>query len=271
MMSRVRRGSRREWLRVSDIEFDERVNRPITEAAARRIAVDFNPDKMGTLTVSRREDGTVVAVNGQHRLTALRLMGWDDQQVECDAYTGLSLVEEAEMAIGLNDSRRHTAIERHRKAVIAQRPVPVEIDNVVESRGFHLTDQVTESGGIAAVVAVYQVFEGPRGSEGKHPTILGLTLATIADVWGHDSHDARSRPIIAGLGLFMHRYLHVVDFDRLTLVLSKLPSPAALIGKGKAETDLRKAPQAQGIAAAIQIVYNAGLRAQAKKLEPWWG
>lgn len=92
-------------LRVGDISFDHSYQRPLDEKRAKLIAQELDFERLGAIEVSRRADGSLWAVDGQHRLVALVLVGKVDFRVNCVVHTGLTVPEEAKLFLKLNLGR----------------------------------------------------------------------------------------------------------------------------------------------------------------------
>src|SRR4051812_31723657 len=99
------RGGTPHWIRASRLAVDASYQRPRNERKIRKIANNFDPDALGVLYVSKRADGTYVILDGQQRHAALIEMGWQDQQVPCHVYTGLSVADEARLFGEYNELR----------------------------------------------------------------------------------------------------------------------------------------------------------------------
>ena len=58
------------------------------------IVKNFDPAKLGVLVVSHRADGTYAVLDGQHRLAALRRLGYD--AANCIVLEGMTIRQEAD-------------------------------------------------------------------------------------------------------------------------------------------------------------------------------
>ena len=78
--------------------------RDLRPARVSRLAAVFDLEQMGAPTVSHRGDWYYL-IDGQHRIAALKqwLGTWQDQQVQCWTYEGLTEAQEAEVFLKLND------------------------------------------------------------------------------------------------------------------------------------------------------------------------
>src|SRR5215470_2943638 len=101
-----------EWLRISELHFDPRINRTVKPSRVKTIVGEFDSDALGIIFVSKRAEGDYLVVDGQHRILALKEMGWGDQRVQCKVYPNLSLAQEAARTLRLNNTHKWTGVER---------------------------------------------------------------------------------------------------------------------------------------------------------------
>src|SRR5437764_10583991 len=87
--------TRIEWVPVEKIRVSETAQREFRPHRANQFAANFDPDAFGRLIVNFR-DGHWWVIDGQHRLAAVKILGWTDIKVECECYEGLTEKEEAE-------------------------------------------------------------------------------------------------------------------------------------------------------------------------------
>lgn len=132
------------WVLVGELEMTpQQWGRPIRASDARRIAIEFDPDAFGNVAVWHRPDreplrGRYVIVDGQHRVQALRIMGWEDQAVPCLLYQGLTIERAAELSLALQDRRNLHTLDKHRANVAAHEHRAVEVDKVLRAADVQL-------------------------------------------------------------------------------------------------------------------------------------
>ena len=68
------------------------------------IVKNFDPAKLGVLVVSHRADGTYAVLDGQHRLTALRRLGYD--AANCIVLEGMTIRQEADYFRRQNENKQ---------------------------------------------------------------------------------------------------------------------------------------------------------------------
>lgn len=216
-----------EWIGVNDLQVDD-YQRKISSQQVRDIIRNFNSDTFGIITVALRENGDLYVVDGQHRVTAIRLMQLegDNQEVQCVVISGWTPVQEAKFFSESQRNRKSiTPGQAHTAEVYARDEIAVTIERAVCEAGYRLSVKTGDDGGghIKAVGALYRV-AGTYGS-----SILAKTLLVCASTWGVDN--APLEPTINGIALFLRMYPDV-DVRRLVVRL-RIESEDALIAKGK--------------------------------------
>src|SRR5882757_843247 len=110
----------------------------------------FRPDALGVIVVSRRDDGNIHIIDGQHRAELCRRSGYTEP-LACLVYVGLSLAEEASMFRLLNDRRKVNVIDSFRIRVVEGEPVATELADILAAHGWSV--QASKSKGSFAAVS----------------------------------------------------------------------------------------------------------------------
>ena len=171
------------------------------------IVRDFDKARLGVLVVNHRADGTYAILDGQHRLAALRRMGY--VAANCIVLEGMSLREEADYFRRQNENKQSLRIaDTFNASVWAEDEESLRIKALMDKYSFRLgkSGQPMCICAIGALQSIIRQF----GEEA-----LERTLACIAATWPKDTTILR-REMLAGLGEFWHRYsapLSVAQFE----------------------------------------------------------
>ncbi len=231
---------------------DHSVQRSLDKARAGRIAGEFNPNALGTLVVSHRNDGSYHIIDGAHRHAALMLLGLEDEPVRCDVHTGLSRQKEAAMFRLLNNSRQVAVIDKFLVRIQEEDPIAVSINAALEEQGWKVSTSKLD-GHFVAVSSIEKVFRR-AGERGRALVEWVITVATEA--WGMDANGVRGE-IITGLGLVFLRHDEAVDTKKLIDELKLIPGgPLVLVGRAKSLKEFRRGKLADAMAEILVNLVN---------------
>lgn len=255
---KAQRAARLRWVPIAQMKVNPLAQREINPARVDRLANEFDLEQMGFPTVSMR-GGSFFIIDGQHRIEALRLIGFGDESIQCQTYEGLTENEEAEMFLKLNDYLAIPVIPKYRAALTAGRPIESDIDRIVRSLGLVVSKDKLP-GGVQAVGTLRRVYTR------SGPAVLSRTLRLIRDAYGDSGMEAA---VIDGMGLLCQRYNGELDES---VALDKLTKAHGGVNGllGKAETLRRSTGNFKNhcVAAAAVEIINAGKGG--KKLPSWW-
>lgn len=236
-----------DWLRVRDLRLDAPYQRRMDQDRAQHIADEYDSNSFMVPVVSRRQDGSLWVMDGQHRITALRLMGWDDQMVLCEVREGLTYEEEARLHVRLNrDRKKPTAMSEFNALLEAKDPMCLQVATICSDRGLSIT-QERGDGGVSAVGALLTIYR--RG--GKN--ILEKTLDAITAAWGTSS-DGYAADILKAVAQAVNLCPDMVE-ERFVKALNKL-RPHEYVRRGIAGRDATKAHLINNITSAMLAEYN---------------
>jgi hypothetical protein len=252
----VDRTARLQWVPIASMHISPLSQRELRPARAAQIAANLDIEQLGAPTVSER-DGKHYVIDGQHRIEALRLLGWADQSVQCWTYAGLTAEEEAEVFLKLNDTLRVDAFSKFRVGVQAGRAAECAIDRIVRDAGLRVAHGKT--GAISAVGALQTVYRGPG------PGALARSLRIIRDAYGDAGYVAK---VIVGMGLLCARYEGQLDDERLVKKLGAANGGLnGLLNRARATQKATGKTHPHCVAAAAVDIYNSGAGA---KLASYW-
>lgn len=208
-----------ENCRLSDLKVDAGYQRSTdndsSKALIRRIAVDWDWRVFNPLTVSRRSDGTLWVVDGQHRLAAARLRK-DMFDIPCVVTSYDSRADEARTFVTMNIQRRAMgALDLFRAALATSDGKATEIEVLISSAGLTLAKhsnftawkpgEVSNIGGIRACHRKY-------GREVTALALQALSRGFVGQVLRY------AGTIFSALGEFIARKDYEGEFCLETLV-----------------------------------------------------
>lgn len=262
----VERVANLAWVQLDQIRVNPMAQREMVPARVSKLVAEFDPEQLGHPVLNHR-DGWHYAIDGQHRIEALREWlgeGWETQHVQCEVYEGLTEEQEAEVFLRRNDTLAVHAFARFRVAVQAGRSAEVDIDKIVKQCGLRISQEKSD-GAISAVGTLVRLY---RRSD---PRTLARTLLIIRDAYGDAGLESI---VIDGLGLLCHRYNGDIDDGRLVERLRDAHAGVAgLLGKAEVLKQQTGNPKAHCVAAAAVDIYNVrkpGQSQRGRKLPSWW-
>ncbi len=246
---------------------DQRVQR--TEGPDQRrvdkMASMFNPDALGVLILSEREDGTLVCLDGMHRCLSARKAG-HTALMESKVFTGLTLPEEASLFLLYNDKKDPSAVSKFNARVVAGDPVAQEIDRIVRSHGWKVSVS-THPGCINAINKTENVYRTGAGSvaNGEHPDILDRVLSIITAAWGYDQHGVH-QAMLAGVAQVIGRFGTMVDSDKMVAEIGGT-RPEMILGRARSLAGIQGGSVAAALAKIISGMHDN--RRRTNLLPPW--
>lgn len=240
-----------EWLPYTALMVDPSVQRTVIGPRANKLTVEFDPDKVGILHVSQRENGERHLIDGQHRWVAARRAGKGQTKAKCEVFEGLSPEEEAAMFLSLNDARQPSAVDRFKVGLVAGDETAVGVDKVLHKFGLRVSSNI-DDGTIACVDRLMALYR-------RDPALLMETLSVTNDAW-NNRRDAVESVVIGGLSKVLATYNGEMDRGVLVRKLRKQP-PAGLIANAKLLQSLRPGfTKSQAVGQLIIDHYNKGRR-----------
>ncbi len=139
-----------------EIEIDRQFQRELDENRCKAMAKELDMNRIGVPVLSRRKNGSLVALDGQHRVYALQ-MAEHTAAILCEVHDGLTVTEEAELFLKLNGGRKAVHVHDKWKArIVANDPIALEIKGIMDSLGLRIARVIAPSS-IAAVQSVESV------------------------------------------------------------------------------------------------------------------
>lgn len=233
--------------------------RELDEKRVQHIMDEFDPEKFGTLAVSKANGhGVHHIIDGNHRKVAVERMWGDKTQVKCQVYDCETAARAAELFDDINTNRKApTQVQIFRVRVTAKKDLEVQVNKIVHGCGYLIggTGGVKNISAVGALKAVYTNY-GPDN--------LRDTLNLITAIWGGEDRQATDGTMIRGVGDLLAEY-RGIDFKRLREVMAHKYTPARLYGAAKSYRELHGGSMASAVKALFVNTYNHGQR-DSKKL-----
>ena len=249
---------------VSELMLMKEGNRRVVNTSQlERMQREWDPSLIGVLHVAAKNgDGKYAIIDGQHRFTVMKGLGWSNQRVACIIHENAKdLSDKARLFVGFNDRIAVRPIDRFLNQLAAGEDRAVAINAVLRRVGLRV-DHYSANGTVTAVTALEKVLDdlGEKGLERV------LTISTTA--WGVTPGAVKSE-VIRGLGLFLRRYGSEVDNTDVAAKIRTIPGgPDNLIARARSSRDIHGSSLPQNVAAVITATYNKGRRN--KSLASWW-
>lgn len=252
---------------VADLRIDEGIQRRLTPTWIKRHVPIFDAKSIGKICVSRRADGGLYVIDGQHRTGLLRAVGYSDKSIEVELFEGMTRADEAALFKSRNDRRSVRAFDIFKSSVVAEDTSAAAIVSIVRSHGLSISDQKRD-GTISAVKSLEFVFSGanvvgaPEGAKA-----LDKTIGTIKAAWGSATAGFDGL-IISGIGLVYLRYADLIDQKALATRLSSIAGgPSALRSNAKALSAMNGRQFPRNVAQLVVDLYNQ--RRRSGCIENW--
>lgn len=258
-VTKITKGSRKkpriEKIQADKIRVDEQVQRALIPARRKAIAEKLDLDGLGVITVSERDNGEMVVLDGQHRLAALDYHDMGEWEVDCHIYRGLTVAQEAALFRRLNDTRKITPFDDFSKALTEGDAQSLALNEIIQQHGL----RVTASGGdgqVTCITKLRQLYVSNNGvADGA---TLDEVLGVVLDAWGLH-YPAVEKSILGGAAIVLSTYGKELDHATLVEKLAKVKGgPSGLLGQARLFRDFRTAPMDRLVASVIVQVYNKG-------------
>ena len=241
---------------------DLRVQRPLDTRRVEELAKTYNPDRVGTIIVSERPDGSRVVIDGQTRLAAKRKVGANGP-VHAQVYTGLTIEQEASMFLDYNNSKPVSALDKFLVRVTEGDPVANQISSILANHGW----QVRKGGGHASIQAVGALERAYTRGAGVGPVVIDRIMGAITTAWGHDFAGTNAS-LIGGLAELLLRYGDDVNQDKLIREM-QATSPRTLLGRARGMKEARVFNESLAVIVGriLHTMHNTKMRS--KSLPEW--
>ncbi|MFF4782334.1 DUF6551 family protein [Streptomyces griseorubiginosus] len=190
---------------IKDLNIDPQAQRTLNEKRAQNIATNMVREAIGSIIVSKRVDGDLYIVDGQHRWRACALAGIPT--IMAEVHHDLSQAQEAILFLIKNrESHKPRPIDEYHVGLTGGVPLFVDTDRILEKHG--LTLGSTSTNGVGAVSGALQIVDRYGAS------VFDRTLTVAEEAWDR-SAETWDGMLLGGIGMFLGRWGDLVDDKEL--------------------------------------------------------
>ena len=246
-----------EDVRAGDIRTRPGYQRLLSERWAAELARDFNSLLLRPIMVSRRADGSLWCIDGQHRLRCVCFyLGREDSTLEADVYEGLTYEQETILCESFVHAKPQGVLDYLRLKFERSDVDAVQLVQAVRAAGLDVAFDKAGRGRIASAGALVSIYEAAGQAH------LSEVLTLLTDCFG-DHPKVYVQPHLLGVHGFLVRYADDKAYTRAALVTKM--EQAGLAGvQQKAAVLLpttSSGNRATSFGKAMQTLYNSGRRA----------
>lgn len=148
------------WLMAATIGIDRSYHAEPDEKRLARLVATWDPALCGPLLVSRREDGGLYALDGYHRLVALKRLGKGGEKVPCLVQDGLDQRAEVRAYLASHQTRIVSPVHRLVADLEAHDPDALEMTRLVKRTGWGLVSPGRmEAGRLGCIQTLMRCFK----------------------------------------------------------------------------------------------------------------
>lgn len=186
-------------VRLGDVTVDLHVQRNTLQSRVEHIARNFDMEAFGVIVLSQRANGDYYVIDGAHRCGGGVKAEGEDLMVPALVYTGLTIEQEADMFLRLNDTRQIPPLDKFKVRLVAGDVDARTINDLALAHGWTIGQN------IMAIGSIEDVFFGraggmPRGGVDRvYPEALSDTFACLAEAWGN-TQESGNGYLFKGIG-----------------------------------------------------------------------
>lgn len=259
-------------MKPSALIVDPTMQRELVPARLNKIIKEWTPVLADTITVSRRDSGQYVILDGQHRWKAAEVVADEDFEFDVRIFHHLTRQQEAALFLGLNDAKPVHPTDKWRMQVEAGDPDALRMHKLlVEEHGLNITAGVSSTSpqGFAAIGTANRIAAWPNGID-----TLDETLSLIANLYPDTKGRANpyKSPIVEGIALLIHRYGRNLNRAHLAERIGLQGSNWALVLMNNANTQQgtnNGGSKAHNVAIVLTAWYNQNRPRNTPALPAW--
>jgi len=189
-------------LPINQLIIDHSYQRQVSNSFVKKITASFDESLIGAIRVVTRKNKMFAVVDGQHRLSVLKALGYET--IPCIVHPEMSFKEEVSMFHDLNQGiHKLTALEDFWAMVSSGNKDSIAILEIIEKNGLKVPKRSGEREGqkhsISAIGVVRQIVKNYKLD------ILDKTLDFVTKIWPANG-EALTGQLLEGVAIFIKRY-----------------------------------------------------------------
>lgn len=242
---------------LDQLRIDPLYQRDLIADFVEEMADNWDIVTAGTIVVSKRPNGDLFIIDGQHRAAAAKRAG--ETHILAQVLHEPSAEEEARLRLKGNFKRTDRIYEVFRARIAAGDPKAKKIKSILSNLDTQINYSPVTDSGINAVAAVEKLFDLDEGA-----TLIKI-LSLQKELFGPISPEYSSSNTLKALAWFLARHELEIDMDRFK-ERYKAMGPAALSRSGRAHKASMGGSLWMNTYRALVTMYNEGL-SDSNKLE----
>lgn len=231
-------------LKVRDLKIDPQVQGSLQIKRVNSIVEKFNPKFIGTVIVSKRENGDYYVMDGYHRTTALKRL--NIEYTLCEIHEDLTLEDEAQYYLAYNKYRKNPkAVDDYKVSVTAKVPEAIAVDRILKD----LEIQVSE-GDFRSPRTVLEVYN-TYGIE-----LTRNCICLYAESWGKKALVGKYIKVLAK---FISENEDNIDMFKLSSNMKKYKFNEVIESVNQMLLAKQVSSAVKGFESLLYAIYNNGL------------
>lgn len=212
-----------QMVALKPLRTDRSYQREIKQDLIQTIRNNWHDIAAGAIILSRRKDGSLWIVDGQHRVAAAQMLKMT--RLPAIIIEGLTIEQEAELRIELTTRKSDTPGEKFKARLVANEPKALSILEIASSLDVKIALDRQKGDSVNALSALEYIWDVDKG------VTLKTILKIIKDARGVVNQETASRTNLLMLKWFMEHHVNEMERKRLLYVLRM--SAAAIIAKAE--------------------------------------
>lgn len=240
-------------VKPNDLMVDLSYQREINKNKIVNIVKSYNPNAIGVVTLSIRENGDLYIIDGQHRVEALKQLGYGNSDINAIVFFDLTIQEEARLFVIMNENRtKPKKSDLYKASIKSGDNNLIELNNMLNRNNIVVDDRPGD--GIMRAIGTLDKVTAKIGIVNAEKVVQVLMSAN-----GNNSTSFQAQYITA-VSTIIVKYKNV-DMDRLSLAIKKLGEPSLVITKTQMiASDAKFVTKSLTLSTMIIDSYNAYLK-----------